>query len=253
MKKLIYKLIDVVTLGKGIKTYISGFSIRMIPRYFKYFRSNYELDNINFIDKNVSKGMTAIEVGAHIGLLSIVLFNKVGDTGKVLSFEPTPSTFKLLKRTVNINKATNVVNPINKAVSEKSGSAFFYVTDIEAHNSNSLSDNKRKEGNAKKINVTLTSIDDLKDELNIRHIDFIKIDAEGAEYSVLKGAERVIEEFHPKIILALHPNSILNFGDTLEEIWNFIESKNYAVIYKQNSIDKNTFINKTELFDVFLI
>lgn len=98
MKELIYKIIGAFTLGRGIKRHISGFSLRIPTRYFKYFEPDYELNNINFINNNVAKGMTVIDVGAHIGLLSIILYKKVGTSGKIFSVEPTPSTFKLLKK-----------------------------------------------------------------------------------------------------------------------------------------------------------
>ncbi len=253
MKELIYKITDVVTLGKGIKRHVSGFSLRIPTRYFKYFEPDYELNNINFINNNVTKGMTVIDVGAHIGLLAIILYKKVGATGKIFSFEPTPSTFKLLKKTIDINKANATVVPINKAVSEKSGMTSFYVTDIVAHNSNSLANNNRSYGNEKKIDVEVISIDDLVKEYNLKNIDFIKIDAEGAEYSVLKGSAGVIDNFHPKILLALHPKSIKNFGNSLSEIWDFVVSKKYRVIYKNDEIDKDFFISQLNLFDVFLV
>lgn len=253
MKELIYKIIDVVTLRKGIKRHISGFSLRIPTRYFKYFEPDYELNNINFINNNVTKGMTVIDVGAHIGLLSIILYKKVGASGKIFSVEPTPSTFKLLKKTIDINDASATVIPINKAVSEKSGITSFYVTDIVAHNSNSLSNNNRSYGNEKKIDIEVISIDDLAKEYNLNRIDFIKLDAEGAEYSVLKGSTGVIDNSHPKILLALHPKSIKNFGNTLSEIWDFVVSKKYRVIYKNDEIDKDVFISQSNLFDVFLL
>src|SRR5687768_1181347 len=159
MKKLLYKIIDVFTLGKGIKIRISSFTLRIPTRYFKYFKPDYELNNINFINTNVTKGMTAIDVGSHIGVVSIILAKKVEESGKVFSFETTTSTFKLLRKTIDINKVSTIVIPINKAVSEKSGVDSFYVTDIEAHNSNSLANNKRNYGNEKKINVELIPID----------------------------------------------------------------------------------------------
>ena len=252
MKELLYKIMDVFTFGKGIKIHISGFGLRIPTRYFKYFPPDYELNNINFINNNVAKGMTVIDVGAHIGIVSIILSKKVRESGKVFSFEPTPSTFKLLKKTININNVKATVVPVNKAVSAKSGVDSFYVTEIEAHNSNSLSSNNRNYGNEKKIDVELIPIDDFAKEYNLKKVDFIKIDAEGAEYSVLKGSKEVIDRFHPKIILSLHPASIKSFGDNLPEIWDFLVSKNYNVIYNNEKINKDLFISQTDLFDVLL-
>ncbi|HTB99262.1 MAG TPA: FkbM family methyltransferase [Ferruginibacter sp.] len=253
MKEFIYKIIDTLTLGRGIKRHISGFTVTIPTRYYKYFESDYELNNINFLHNYVEKGMIIIDVGAHIGLLSIIMADKVGATGKIISFEPTPSTFAILQKTIAINEKKNIITPIRKAISDKPGKTYFYVTDIDAHNSNSLSNNNRDYGNEHKIDIDLTSIDELKTELKLPTIDLIKIDAEGAELSVLKGASNVIQQHMPKIILALHPASIINFGNSLSEIWDFIAGYNYTVYYKNDKITKEFFINYGDLFDVFLI
>ena len=253
MKEFIYKIIDLLTFKRGFNIHISGYSLRLPTRYYKYFESDYELNNINFINNNITPGMTAIDVGAHIGLISVIIGKQVSPHGKVFSCEPTPSTFRLLKKTVEINKMSGIVQPINKAVSEKTGKDFFYVTDIEASNSNSMSNNRRTLGTETKIEVQVVSIDDLAKESSLEKIDLIKIDAEGTEYSVLKGASAVIDKWHPKIILALHPDSIKNFGDTLSDIWDFVIAKKYTVIYKTDRITKDEFISQTGLFDVFLV
>lgn len=253
MKEFIYKILDLLTLKKGFNIHVSGFRLRFPARYFKYFEPDYELNNINFINNNIKPGMVAIDVGAHLGLISIIIGKRVSPNGNVFSFEPTPSTFRLLKRTIEINKMSGTVKPLNKAISERTGKDFFYVTDIEASNSNSLSNNKRTIGTETKIEVQLTSIDDFAKEYNLNKIDLIKIDAEGTEYSVLKGATEVIDKSKPKIILALHPDSIKNFGDTLSDIWDFVTAKKYTIIYNTERITKDEFVSRTDLFDVFLV
>jgi FkbM family methyltransferase len=252
IKQLIYKTIDLLTFGKGMRVRISGFNLRIPARYFRYFPPDYELDNINFISDNVARGMTVVDVGSHIGVVSIILAKKVGTDGKVFSFEPTPSTFKLLEKTIDLNKVNGTVVPINKAISEKPGADSFYITDIEAHNSNSLSNNKRTDAKEKKIEVELTSIDNFALKYRLKNIDFIKIDAEGAEYSVLKGTTNTIDKFHPKIILSLHPKSIKNFGDSLSEIWDFLSTKKYNINYQNRHVNKEWFISQSDLFDVLL-
>ena len=253
MKKLLYSILNLFTLGKGMKRYISGFLVRMPTRYFRYFTSDYELNNINFLNNTLSVGMVAIDIGAHIGLLSIIMAKKVGNNGKVISCEPTPSTFKILKETIKINNVKDIVIPLQKAVSQEKGKMSFYVTNIQGHNSNSLADTSRKHVNEHKIDVDVVTIDNISEIHQLVNVDLIKIDAEGAEYSVLKGAIKTINKNHPKIILALHPTSINDFGDTLSEIWDFIIKYDYKVIYNHDEINKDFFINQKDLFDVFLI
>jgi len=253
MKEIIYQVLNFLLGGKGIKIKISGFTLKLPIRFYKYFENNYELNNINFINNYVTKGLTVIDIGAHVGLLSIILFKKVGNSGKVFSFEPTPSTFKVLQKTISINNAQSVIIPINKAVADKSGETFFYTTNQTGDNSNSLADNKRTGRLEKKIRIEIMSIDELFVEKKLTTIDFIKIDAEGAEFAVLKGGDHVIDIFKPKILLGLHPNQIKNFGDSLEDIYDFLVAKKYKIIYKSEEISKKDFVSTTDLFDVFLM
>lgn len=253
MKKQIYKAVDIITAGKGFKRNISGFGLRIPVGYHNYFETDYELNNINFINNYLAEGMTVIDIGAHIGLLSVIMAQKVKASGKVYSFEPTPSTFQLLQKTIAINDNENIIQPNMMAVSEKKGKTFFYITDIVAHNSNSLSNNKRDYGNEHKIDVELTSVDEFAKDNKLAKIDFIKIDAEGAEYSVLKGCESTLRRNKPKIILALHPSSIVNFGNSLDEIWDYLQGFGYTVVFKSEKVDRNFFVSQADLFDVFLL
>lgn len=252
MKNIIYSLLNLLTLGRGTTIHISGFSLKIPIRYRNYFNNDYELDNINFINTFLDKGMTAIDIGAHIGLMTTIMSKKVGSQGKVYAFEPTPSSFALLEKTIDINNTRNIVVPLKKAVANKAGKTTFFISPNEAHNSNSLSNNNRQVGEIG-IDVDLMSIDELKTEYKISKIDLIKIDAEGAEYSVLKGIANTLISDRPKIILSLHPNSIINFGDSLGIIWDFITLNKYRFFYRYEEINKEFFVRQDDLFDVYLI
>lgn len=253
MKKSLYQILDLITLHRGIRRYISGFYIKFPARYYKYYKPDYELNNINFINNYLAKGMVAIDIGAHIGLLASIMAKKVGNTGKVYSFEPTPGTFDLLKKTIEVNGLKGIIFPFQRAVSDRKGTTTFYITDIEAHNSNSLSFNSRTIGNEKGIKVEMISVDGFVVENSIKRVDLIKIDAEGAELAVLKGCKTTILTHQPKIILGLHPSSIKNFGDSLEEIWDIVTQWGYAVYFNSEEITKDWFLNQNVLFDVFLM
>lgn len=248
-----YKLLDAVMLGRGMPREISGFKMRLPTRYYRWFDDGYESEHINFVNEVVKDSMAVIDIGAHIGLFSVILAKKVGAKGKVFAFEPTLSTYNLLNKTIEINKINNIVKAEQKAVGDKKGTVKFYVTDIEAHNSNSLSNNQRDHGNERGVDVEMVSIDEYVKENNIKQVGFVKIDAEGAEYSVLKGMRKTISRDNPTIILALHPDSIVNFGDSLKEIWNFIEETGYTAHYQNAKMNEQDFISQDDLFDVYLL
>src|SRR2546430_7594739 len=103
MKHIIYKILDFILRGKGVKTTISGTSIRLPTRYFRYYPSDYEQENILFFKRNIKKGDCVVDIGAQIGLMTKIFSDLVGKEGKVYAFEPEAQTFELLKKTISIN------------------------------------------------------------------------------------------------------------------------------------------------------
>lgn len=251
IKNLYYKVLELLTRGKGKQVKISGIEINLPVRYHKYYEIDYELKSITQMKKIISKGDVVIDVGAQLGLMSKLFSDCVESYGKVYAFEPTPVTFKLLENTISINNLNNVV-PVQKAVADKSGITVFNISNTDASAANSLAKGGIQ-GNDIPIEVELVSIDDFSKTKNIAKIDFIKIDAEGAELAVLKGALNVIKRDKPKILLALHPDMIINFGDTLSDIYDFCTELNYNLFYETKLINKNVFVDRRDLFDVFLI
>jgi Methyltransferase FkbM domain len=81
----------------------------------------------------------------------------------------------------------------------------------------------------------------------------MSIQLKWAELSVLKGLVQTIDRCKPKMILALHPASIANFGDSLEAIWDFVQQHGYKVIYRSDEVDRDFFVRQDDLFDVFLL
>ena len=70
MKEVVYKLLDTVTGGKGLRKTINGFSVKLPTRYVNYFPADYEQQNFAFLRKHVKQGDTIMDIGAHIGLFA---------------------------------------------------------------------------------------------------------------------------------------------------------------------------------------
>jgi FkbM family methyltransferase len=171
--------------------------------------------------------------------------------GKVFSFEPTPHTFKLLNKTIHINSMEGKINPVAAAVADKTGKAIFNIAPSPASVANSLV----SYGRPRKLyscEVEVITIDDFvkKHHLNI---GFIKIDAEGVELGVLKGATETIRSQRPVMVLGLHPDAIAARQETNEMIWQFLKNMNYAIFYEGKEMTKDEFCENSELFDVHLV
>jgi FkbM family methyltransferase len=251
-KEFIYKLLNIVTLGRGIKRTFENNSVRMPARFFKYFPDGYEKENFCFINEQVKGGMSVLDVGAHIGLMAVVFGKKVGDKGNVYAFEPTPTTIKILQETIKLNKINNI-SAVPVALADKKSKLTFYISENAADNSNSLVNNHRTDRKEETIEVEVNTIDDFAAERNIPKIDFIKVDVEGAELQLLKGAVNTIKKDKPKMILSVHPGPIQNFGDSTKDIWNLLHDAGYKIVFGTKELSLEEFTRKNDLFDVFLI
>lgn len=250
IKNTIYRLLDFFTFGNGLSCYVNGFTVKFPAKWFRYFESDYEKENIEFLKKVCKPNMTVFDIGAHLGLMSMICSQLMTKKGKVYSFEPTPKTFEVLKKVIQLNKVTELVIPVNKAVAKENATIDFYLSADEGSNSNSLVSKNHRDRKPVKINVT--SLDLFVSENTISKVDLIKIDAEGSELDVLLGAENTIFKFKPIIILALHPPLIINNNHNIEDIYNFLIKHNYTIIFNNKVMNKDEFCTKQDFFDVHL-
>lgn len=134
-----------------------------------------------------------LDIGANVGKYSIMLGKQMGAKGRVLAFEPEPNNIKSLKKNIELNRVNNI-DIIGKACSSSRGEVNFYLSsdNTGGHSITAKTNNK--------ITVQSDTLDNILKENKISRVDLAKIDVEGAEYFVLKGARMMLEKFNPKII-----------------------------------------------------
>lgn len=188
---------------------------------------DYEADVTYILKKLLKPGMTFLDVGANIGFFTMLASKLVGNTGKVLAFEPFEYNLKLLLANVNLNKAKNVqIMPF--ALSNKIG---FYCYDDSAGNSGSISPFNDMSF-SDQLSTRLVYSNRLDDIISgYERIDVIKIDIEGAEYLALMGAKKVISLHRPIIISEISEGPLRDIsGVKIEEYLNFIlELPSYTI------------------------
>lgn len=250
LKSFYYRILDLVTFGRGINVAINNFNLRFPPRYYKFFSKHFEKENFSFLEERIKTGDVIIDVGAHMGVFAVRCAQLAGKKGRVYAFEPTPSTFKVLRKIIQLNHAEENIIAVQAAVADQKGKTKFYMGDAVGDFGNSLvnfDDNKHKG-----YEVNIVSIDEYMAE-NGLVVNFLKIDAEGAELSVLLGAGKTIALQKPFCILSMHPESIRRFGHTNQQIWEFIQTHQYDVVHENKLMSENEFCLKEEMFDVHLL
>ena len=178
----------------------------------------------------VGRGSTVIDVGANIGTFSRYLAGLVGHEGKVVAFEPAVTNFKYLQRnTAHLQQ----VAAINAAVGEKHGQTKLYLSP-ELNVDHQMYDNG--EGRSS-VSVNLVSLDTFFEPGT--KVSLLKIDVQGYELQVLKGAKRLIGE-NPeiKIILEFWPCGLQRSGSKPSDLFDLLTSygMDCSEIGKPNSL-----------------
>lgn len=159
-----------------------------------------ELDHLR--DHVVRPGDVVFECGAHHGEATILLSRWVGASGRVVAFEPVPRNVEILRRQVEINGLRNVT-VVHAAVGKEPGR--LRITD----ESNAEVAGRSGPG----IEVEVVRLDDWLD----RGPTVLKIDVEGFEAELLKGAQQILER-RPRVSLELHAPALGRYGTSVEEV-----------------------------------
>lgn len=154
---------------------------------------SYEPDQTRLFQQRIPAGSTVFDVGAHVGYYTVLAAVLAGPRGRVFAFEPNPANHSFLQRHVALNRLGNVTIE-NAAVSDRNGTAAF------AFGTGSGTGRLDSGGT---LNVRTLRLDDFCSERGV-HPQFLKIDVEGAELDVLRGAAATIAANHPVIFLSTH-------------------------------------------------
>lgn len=149
------------------------------------FTGSYELGLTQRIAHQAANGGLLIDVGANMGYFSL-LWASANRWSRVIAFEPAPRNIQLFQNNIVRNRLSDRITLVPKAVAEHPGNAMFEVGSPEQTGWGGLSDDPTVD----RISVPVVCLDD---ELGDTHIDVLKIDAEGADALVLRGAHRLLE------------------------------------------------------------
>jgi FkbM family methyltransferase len=194
---------------QGHKMYIEPYAVNVASG--SMIADDYERFETELFKKQVRKGMTVLDIGAHIGYYTLLAANLVGENGRVVAFEPHPHNFTMLEKNVKINEYKNAVL-VQKAVSDKSGHIDLFLSEYGTLHS-------LLQVGKKSIVVEAVTLDDFFDK--DYKVDVIKIDVEGAEMLALLGANKVITaNGNLKIFTEFVPERLKRLGFLPEEYLN---------------------------------
>lgn len=183
------------------------------------FRERYERE-LMALPHLVREGWVAVDVGASYGIYACVLARLVGPTGKVYAFEPAEEAFSVLQRNVKRNRL-EWVDTYRSACADAAGEGFLRHEDDPSRNALEV----RAPGASPGEPVGVVRLDDVVPEA-----DFIKMDVEGAEELVLRGAAGLLERSRPIVMFEVNHEAARRLGRPPDGAWRLLEALGYRFL-----------------------
>lgn len=202
----------------GGKQYI----IASDDNYLEHLNGDFEPAIVSLFQSLTAANDVVLDIGANIGCTALLF----GEFVKlVYAFEPSPTTYALLERNV---RKSGLQNIILQNIGLGAESAECSLTFSASNRSGGfVSDNVQTSGGHISERIIIRPLDEMTKTLNITHLEFIKIDVEGFEGQVLRGAKQTLSAFKPIVVLELNHwclnafqrTSIPDFFDQLRSIF----------------------------------
>ena len=246
--------------------FINSFKRKMARRYFKRYPSvvttfnlsetgtvdfanwsnplvlpkDITQEKVDFFRKLAPEGSMCIDIGANIGEHTVSMALAVGKSGMVLSFDPNPIVFDILKANAELNPQFTNIKPFNCAISE-TDSEYYYNSSEASFSNGGIS--IEKENNHGKFQleqkikgVNLNTFLHQNFEKDLSKLRLIKVDTEGYDKEILKSIAPVIAKYKPVIIAECFPK--LNKAERID-LFNTIAKHGYDLYYFRD-IDRTT-------------
>lgn len=213
--------------------------------YFIYFNIPipYIDSEIKYLNKIVNKCDTVIDIGANVGWYSLRLSKLVGACGKVLVFEPFGPSFESLSKTIASLSLKNI-SCVNKALGERDELVALEIPRLETGRINDPLVHVDPIGEGL---IRMTTLDSEINNSNISSISFIKVDVEGYEYFVFKGAEKTILKYKPIILTEINGKWTKRYGISVRDVNDLLCSFGYdSYTLRENQLRRINVENSTE-------
>ncbi|MBC6994165.1 FkbM family methyltransferase [Neolewinella lacunae] len=198
------------------------------------YGKGFEYQTVAKFTTLVKPGDVVLDVGANVGMYTLLASKLVGPAGKVYAFEPVHATHGALNENLRLNQAGENVKTFKIALSNANGTAQMSIptsvgrgSSSDAFNSFQLDTDPSDTGAEV---VETIKLDTFVSQHGLKRIDFIKVDIEGAELLFFQGAEEVLQQLRPRyIVFEAFEQYCIRFGYTIADIIVLLKSAGYRV------------------------
>jgi FkbM family methyltransferase len=197
----------------------------------------YERGKAKVIGTFLKPGATFIDVGVNRGYFSLLAARIVGDDGQVLSFEPEPNNCHWIRKSIQLNRYKNI-RLYELALSDTNGDAQLHLAKKSGWHTLLP---KRREHSEGVISVVTRTLDSILGQINQNKVNVMKIDVEGAELEVLRGAYKTLSNNRDIVVLMdIHPG----LGVDPKEASGFLIELGFSIFQMRSPFDVPVQIDK---------
>jgi FkbM family methyltransferase len=173
----------------------------------------------------VRNGCVVLDVGAHVGYFSLLACGLVGEKGRVHAFEPDPDCFAKLRANA---KRFSQITPWNMAVADRAGFVPLHRSPCSTESGwGSILEAPGEERT--RVQVRSTTLDAWLQTQPVDRVDFVKIDAEGAEYGILAGSQRLFHITRPIVVFEVNEGCLARDARLPSDLFRLIEPHGYGI------------------------
>ena len=181
------------------------------------------------LDKLLQPGMVVVDAGANDGLYTLFAARRVGNTGAVVAFEPSQREFGRLEQNLFLNCLENV-RAVQCALGGEDGEAELKIAGGGHHGHNTLGSFAYEDVELlRSEHVPLKRLDTAAAEAGLSRLDFLKMDVEGSETSLLRGAESVLRKFRPVVLFEALDSALRKQGSSRDELLEMFSALEYRL------------------------
>lgn len=226
------KVLNLIKSPKNIlqtQTMLTGFRLQLDLRdrmqSVMFIKRCHEPETEAVFKEMAPSSQVFFDVGANIGYFSF-LVKQLSPRAQIYSFEPLPQNINAYKKNRELNQFSQMeLNEV--CIADQKGETEFLIPPPEESGWGRMAHRDLFSG--EKIKRSVITLDDFCRERNIARVDLMKIDVEGYEYKVLKGASETIEKHRPRICIELNEPCLLDTGTSGEEIFAYFKQRNYQM------------------------
>lgn len=197
------------------------------------FVNGYHRDGtVRLSRKLIREGDTVVDVGANIGLWVMGAAKRAGESGKVHAIEPIPDNYSRLVSNLELN-GLGSVETAKIAIADRSGRSTMFRPDYDNSGHPTLA---RREGVEHPIEVEALTLDEYCSRSGIEKLDFLKVDVEGAELLVFRGAKETLStERAPAILFEVNEETAARLDSSTADVKALLRDLGYD-LYRYDGV-----------------